>query len=954
MNQLTPQLESVAQEKLNLFSEKCNSLGLNNLLSDKHEIGYVFALSNFISSHLIKDPCILQEIISRNLIECNLNDCFSCDLDNIFSCISNEEQLLSGLRKYRNLMMICIAWQELTRRITIKESVNSLSMLADTIILHTRDWLYEKLIQRYGTPVGGISRKQQQLIIIAMGKLGGYELNFSSDIDLIFCYPENGDTEGGKKSVENQIFFTKLAQQLINALHQTTIDGQVYRIDMRLRPFGEDGTLVVNFASMEDYYQKHGRSWERYAMVKARVLGEQSEEVCELYSMLRPFVYRRYFDFSAIDSLRKMKSMIESEVRRRGLINNIKLGMGGIREVEFVTQVFQLIRGGREPELQIRNLPKALEQLEKEQIISKESKNLLLEGYLFLRSVENILQEINDQQTQTLPTSLVDQERLITALGFNDWDSFLEKLHIHLRQIHDEFKVVVQDQNGDEKLVDQSWNYIWNSNLSVEEIENVIHETTKIKYENLSNQIFNFKRDCIKKIIGPQGRETINLLMPRVLESVMSYDDPETLFERVAQLIKTVSTRTTYMQLLYENRNVLDQVLHLCNASEKIADQFCLYPILLDELIFPDNLYHITNDPHQLRSELQQYLLRIPNDDLEQQMEILRQFKQIQLLKISAADIVGQLTLMKVSDFLTELAEAIISEVTNIAWKEIIGKYGVPPYVEKNGGYGLVIVAYGKLGGIELAYGSDLDLVFLHCNCELDAVTVNGQRAISVRQFYIRLIQRIIHLFNIRTSSGILYDIDIRLRPDGDSGLLVSSLNSFETYQKNDAWTWEHQALVRARPIFGDSALIEEFCRIRKEVLQKEREPDKLKQDVIEMRQKMREHLAKVSDNVFDLKQGNGGMVDIEFIAQYLVLAHANRFPEILTKWSDNVRIIESCVECQLMSPEDASRLKQAYLNIRNKAHHCSLRGQERIVSSRDLEEERNFVIDFWNKIMNR
>ena len=247
-----------------------------------------------------------------------------------------------------------------------------------------------------------------------------------------------------------------------------------------------------------------------------------------------------------------------------------------------------------------------------------------------------------------------------------------------------------------------------------------------------------------------------------------------------------------------------------------------------------------------------------------------------------------------------------------------------------------------------------MDLVFLHCNCELDAVTVNGQRAISARQFYIRLIQRIIHLFNIRTSSGILYDIDIRLRPDGDSGLLVSSLNSFETYQKNDAWTWEHQALVRARPIFGDSALIEEFCRIRKEVLQKEREPDKLKQDVIEMRLKMREHLAKVSDNVFDLKQGNGGMVDIEFIAQYLVLAHANRFPEILTKWSDNVRIIESCVECQLMSPEDASRLKQAYLNIRNKAHHCSLRGQERIVSSRDLEEERNFVIDFWNKIMNR
>ena len=952
MNKLTPQLEEIAKEKKSQFCEKCQTRGIDVSKFDQNELGYVFALSDFISSNLIRDPGILQKIEERNLTDSCLKDCFSGDLDLIFSQIETEEQLLADLRQYRTLMMICIAWQELTGRIEIQDSVATLSLLAENIILRTRDWLYNRLIIRYGTPIGGISRKPQQLIVIAMGKLGGSELNFSSDIDLIFCYPENGDTVGGRKGVENQIFFTKLAQQLINALHMTTVDGQVYRIDMRLRPFGEDGSLVVNFTAMEDYYQKHGRSWERYAMVKARVLGEQTEDVAELYSMLRPFVYRRYFDFGAIDSLRKMKSMIETEVRRRGLINNIKLGMGGIREVEFVTQVFQLIRGGREPELQIRNLPLALERLEQEQIISSESKELLLKGYLFLRKVENILQEINDQQTQMLPESSVDQDRLVTVLGYKDWNSFLEVLHQHLQNIHGEFKVVVQDQDVDDNLVDQVWNYLWNSNLSVEEIAGILEESGGSSNPDFAAQILSFKRECMKKIVGPQGRETINLLMPRVLEAVMSYEEPEKLFERVSQLIKTISTRTTYMQLLYEKRNVLDQVLHLCNASEKIADQFCLYPILLDELIFPDSLYHITTDPHQLRSELRQSLLRVPGDDLEQQMEVLRQFKQIQLLKISAADIVGQLTLMKVSDFLTELAEAIIAEVTSIAWQEMVAKYGVPPYSEQNGGMGLVIVAYGKLGGIELAYGSDLDLVFLHYNCEPDETTVNGPKSISIRQFYIRLIQRIIHLFNIRTSSGILYEIDVRLRPDGDSGLLVSSLNAFESYQKNEAWTWEHQALVRARPIFGDQSLIDDFSRIRREVLQVKRDPDKLRHDVIEMRHKMREHLIKAGDNEFDLKQGNGGMVDIEFLAQYLVLSNAYKYPEILTRWSDNVRIIESCVDCQLISPEDACKLKQAYLNIRDKAHHRSLRGQERTVSNQHLGDERNFVIDFWNKTM--
>lgn len=953
MKQITKQLADIANEKIEEIKARYSDKYYEFIEKNREELQYVIALSDFVSSAFIRFPTVIESIASKDLITKDLKGIFKNDLDGLFEKILSEEQMMSDLRKYRNTMLVSIAWQELTGKIDILKSVALLSELADEIILHTYDWLYDKLVLRYGTPIGFQSNEPQQMLILAMGKLGGYELNFSSDIDLIFCYSESGTTINGRKEIDNQVFFTKLAQQLINALHQITADGQVYRIDMRLRPFGDDGALVVDFHAMEDYYQKHGRSWERYAMVKARVLGEQNKYALELYSMLRPFVYRRYFDFGAIDSLRKMKSMIETEVRRRGLLNNIKLGKGGIREVEFVTQVFQLIRGGREPELQIRHLPDALIKLSEEQIIDEESKNQLLEGYLFLRRVENVLQEIGDQQTQTLPENERDRERLITALNYPSWNEFETVLQGHMQIIHDEFKDVVQDQKVDEKLVDQVWSYLWNSDLSADEIKTLIIDSCGSDYGEFSSRILSFKKECMKKIIGPQGRETLNLLMPRVLEAVISYEDPEKLFERISLLIKTIITRTTYVQLLYENRNVLDQVLHLCNASEKIADQFCLYPILLDELLFPDNLYHITTDQHQLRFALRQFLLRVSVDDIEQQMEALRQFKQIQLLKISASDIVGQLPLMKVSDFLTELAEAILSEVTNIAWKELVEKYGMPPYVATNGGHGFVIIAYGKLGGIELAYGSDLDLVFLHYDCEIDEFTEGGPREIPVRQFYIRLLQRIIHLFNIRTSSGVLYDIDVRLRPDGDSGLLVSSLSSFEVYQKHDAWTWEHQALVRSRPIFGDERLIKQFNEIRRSVLTMQRDIGKLKLDVMEMRKKMREHLINSkSANDFDLKQSEGGMVDIEFIAQFFVLGYACQYPEELTKWSDNVRIIDSCVECQLISPEDASHLKQAYLNIRNIAHHCSLRGQSRTVSDSSLDEERRFVMQFWNKVI--
>ncbi len=949
---LPDELNSLGTERATSLLEKIPNFHL--LQEDLNDLCTVLALSDFVNDQLQRHPEWLKEIFEQHILDSDVKVNLTEQLQNVLENVADEDCLKSVLRKFRNKMMVILAWQDLSKRVDIARSVKDLSVLAENLIIETYRWIYNRLVLTYGKPVGDYSGKQQEMLIIGMGKLGGSELNFSSDIDLIFCYPERGETVGGRKSIDNQNFFTKVGQQLIAALHQITADGQVYRVDMRLRPFGDDGSLVVSFAAMEEYYIQHGRSWERYAMVKARVLGEYSQEsILDLKNTLRPFVFRRYFDFGAIDSLRKMKAMIEAEVRRRGLKNNIKLGEGGIREVEFVTQVFQLMRGGREPELQKKNLSEALHALASSEVVSKDCCESLLSCYYFLRKVENILQEIGDKQTQELPDNELDQMRIACAMEFASWEDFLVALKDKMKRIHEEFKEVVQDKENEDSDIPDVWLDIWRANLEVSVVTPLLETYVGTNSEEYAKLIVNFRGEILKKAAGPQGRETLNLLMPKVLNLIASYDNPLMLFDRVSTIIRSIITRTTYLQLLYENTAVLDQVINLCNSSEKIADQFRDYPILMDELIYPENLYQISTDAHKLRSELRQHLLRVESDDIEQLMEALRQFKQIQLLKISASDIVGRLTLMRVSDFLTELAEAIVAEVINIAWKEMVVKYGTPLYAEQLQNHGLLVAAFGKLGGIELGYGSDLDLVFLHYACADDDMT-NGERSIPVKIFYVKLVQRIIHLFNIRTSSGILYDIDLRLRPEGDSGVLVSSITSFERYEKESAWTWEHQALVRSRPIYGNEELVKEFNRIRKEVLSTKRDIKKLQEEVVNMRDKMRKHLIRAQDRQFDLKQSPGGMVDIEFLAQYYVLAYSVDYPDILAKWSDNVRIFDSCVECGLLAPEPASKLKQAYLNIRNLAHRCTLRGLHRIVPESELSLERNDVMNLWNNVFGK
>ncbi|MBN6063919.1 bifunctional [glutamate--ammonia ligase]-adenylyl-L-tyrosine phosphorylase/[glutamate--ammonia-ligase] adenylyltransferase [Aggregatibacter actinomycetemcomitans] len=965
-------LNSLAEVLIQSFPEQFDSALFAQIRQQKDDpashigqIAVAVAMSDFVVEVWQKQPHFLAKCWQNPP---HFNDCnhYAERLNAVLRKVQTEEEFYRALRQFRAREMVKLSFCQSLNLATVEQIFIRLSQLAESLIIGARDWLYVRACEEMGTPTDA-QGNAQQLYILGMGKLGGFELNFSSDIDLIFTYPSQGETVGAHRSMDNAKFFTRLGQRLINALDQYTADGFVYRTDMRLRPFGDSGALVLSFNAMEQYYQDQGRDWERYAMIKGRILGAQATDpnVVVLQNLLRPFVYRRYIDFSVIQALRDMKQKIEREVRRRNLTDNIKLGAGGIREVEFIVQVFQLIRGGREVALQQHELLNLLPELTKLHLISGEQETQLRHAYLFLRRAENVLQAIKDQQTQQLPDNELDRQRLIFACAeftqwnaqresvgirypIHDWAGFLTVLHDHQRKVRSVFQSLIGDEQ-EENPSENEWEDFLETDFDEQELLGILQQNgvPEAEQDAVLDRLLQFRNELPRYAIGVRGRVVLNRLMPNVLQQVLHTPHCHILLPRILTIIEKILTRTTYLELLAENPQALTQLIELCAQSKFIAEQVARHPILLDELLDQKSL---RNPPHftEYASELQQYLLRLPQDDEEQFIDGLRQFKHAALLRIAASDILGVLPVMKVSDHLTYLAEAIIGAVVNLAWQQIAVRFGVPEHLaeeQKN----FLVVGYGKLGGIELGYNSDLDLVFLY-DPATNSQTVGGKKVIDSNQFYLRLAQKIVSIFSMNTSAGILYDVDMRLRPSGDAGLLGCSFAAFENYQLNEAWTWEKQALVRSRAVFGEPKLREEFDAIRRNVLAAPRDPEKLKQDVCEMREKMYQHLAQQSENQFNIKTDPGGITDIEFIAQYLVLAHSPQQPA-LTRWSDNVRIFDIMAEHSVISETDGERLKQCYVDLRNRIHHLNLVGLPSVVDASEFHAERTFVRETWARL---
>jgi glutamate-ammonia-ligase adenylyltransferase len=903
----------------------------------------VWASSEFIVTSCTRKPELLPNLItSGDLTRSYSSDYYSTQLKQLE--IADEAALMTVLRQFRRCEMVRIAWRDLAGWSELSETLTELSWLANACIQTALDFLYQQACEKRGTPLLA-DGSPQQIIVLGMGKLGAFELNYSSDIDLIFAYPEDG-VLNDRKATSYGEFFTKLCQSLVRVLDDITVDGFVFRTDIRLRPYGDSGAVIMTFDGMEHYYLTQAREWERYAMIKARQVAGDFTTGKQLMAMLSAFVYRRYLDYGAFEELRSLKAQITQELRRKDRMENVKLGPGGIREVEFIGQAFQLIRGGTEKQLQTRGIMDVLQLLGELELMNPQDVQTLQQGYCFLRRVENHIQQYQDKQTHDLPTSKTIQAILAYSLDYADWHSFKMELDAVRGKVHALFELVFSLSKQEQ--VNTLGQKIW---LGVADEVELLEHLSDYGFHHPQASLAalqQFKIAPSIRRLSSKGAGVLNRLMPQLISALQKVSNPDETLNRLLDLFAAVAGRTVYLSLLEENPQALAQLIKLSAASAWICDYLAHHPILFDELLDPRSLYEPLKKS-DLNTQLVALLAPIEVQDLERLMIVLRQFKQQQVLRVAAADIMGVIPLMVVSDYLTYIAESIVEQVLNRAWLMLADKHGYPPECQgKPQGFG--VLGFGKLGGIELGYGSDLDMVFL-VDCPDGNALTDGDKPISAAQFYGRLGLKVRHILDTKLLSGVLYEVDMRLRPSGDSGLLVTPISSYEDYLTTQAWTWEHQALVRARFIAGDNRLKNQYEAIRHRVLSLPRDKDTLKIEVREMREKMRTALATKESNKFDLKQSKGGITDIEFMVQFGILANAFYHPA-LTTYTDNVRLLEGLQAHGIIKQHTADTLKAAYCAYRDIGHKQVLQGDTAVIDEAEVADLRTQVEQIWQTII--
>lgn len=911
----------------------------------------VWACSDFVANACTRTPGLLRELVdSQALFTRAQDDWIAQDIETQVRGDS-EAELMESLRRFRKRHMVRIAWRDIAGWADLDETLHDLSILADVCIEFAYRRTYAALLARYGTPRSAENGSAQPLLILAMGKLGGRELNFSSDIDLILFYPEEGETDGAR-AVDNAEFFLRLGQKIVQLLATPTVAGFVYRVDLRLRPFGDSGRVALSFAAFEHYLQQHGRDWERYAYVKARAL-TATEHYPALYdNVLRPFVYRRYLDFGVFESLREMKAMIAREVERRELKDNIKLGPGGIREIEFIVQAFQLIRGGGDRRLQSRELRAVLPLLVGQRLLRQEVVADLDAAYRFLRVVENRLQQWNDEQTHQLPEDEAARARLAYAMDLASWDELEAQLNLHRDRVARHFAQSMFGPGADSADANGKSAVPFAIDAAPQERERALQALGFDETAAIGEQIERLRASAYYKRLDETGHRRLRELLSRLLPLIARCAAPPVVLDRVFTILDRIGGRTVYLSLLNENAAALQRLVELCARSQFLADQIAAQPLLLDELI-DEHLIVVPPTREQFAHDLAARRAAMQGEDPERQVEILRQLQSAATFRVAVADLIAGLPLMKVSDRLTDIAELLVQEALALAWAQISARHGVPRYVDADGKErvaSMIVVAYGKLGGLELGYGSDLDLVFLH-DASGESQRTDGVQPVENTVFFQRLGQRLVHLLTVHTSAGRLYEVDTRLRPGGNRGLLVQSLAGFREYEFQDAWTWEHQSLLRARAVAGDADLCAQFESARIEVLRNAVRRDDLKHDVRKMRERMRDNLSKARPGQFDLKQDPGGVADLEFLVQFWMLKWADRYPEIVT-FSDNIRQLESLASGNLVPQSRVDFLVDTYRKYRRRLHRLSLDGGKNVVSDEEFVAERRGVVEVWEEVM--
>ncbi len=833
----------------------------------------------------------------------------------------NEEELARQLRLLRRYVMAQIIVRDINRISDLAEVTRTITLFADFAVNTALGFAYAYYQDMYGTPIGRYTREAQHLSVVAMGKAGGYELNVSSDIDLIFVYPEAGDTSG-KRERGNQEFFTKTGQKLIALLNDITADGQVFRVDMRLRPDGDSGALVLSETALEQYLIQQGREWERYAWCKGRVVTPYPNGIA---SVVRPFVFRKYLDFNAYEAMRALHRQIRSEVGRKGMADNVKLGAGGIREVEFIAQIFQMIRGGRIRSLQLKGTQETLHELARLGILEHRTADTLLAAYRFLRDVEHRLQYWDDQQTQTLPQNPEQQQLLAESMGFADYAAFSDGLNRHRSQVNAIFNEILAEPEETPQQKAESWQWVWQENGDEETLRSRLAEHG-FEADTVAERLAQLRHSHKYRHLSAHAQPRFDAVMPPLAEAAAAQPNPTATLLRLLDFLETVSRRSAYLAFLNEHPQALRQLAGIMSQSSWVAAYLCKYPILLDELLSAQ-LMETEHDWPALAAELSDGLANA-GGDTEAQMDILRHFQHTQVFRLAVQDLAGLWTVEALSDQLSALADTILAAALPAVWADTPKTHTGTPNI--------AVIGYGKLGGKELGYSSDLDLVYLYDDPHPDAPDIYG-----------RFVRRLTNWLSAATGAGTLYDVDLRLRPNGDAGFLAHSTAAFEKYQRESAWTWEHQSLTRARFICGSNAIGIFFDRVRQQVLTQPRDAAELAREIIAMREKMFPTHPPADS---DVKYARGGVVDVEFIVQYLILAHSHQHPELLDNYG-NIALLNIAADCGLIDKTLAEQSRTAYRFYRQQQHNTKLRDADKINLTPELLNHYQSVRNLWRQV---
>jgi glutamate-ammonia-ligase adenylyltransferase len=959
---VTPQLAEYCEQQLTRVRES-GALGIFEAAAPdlRDALPRVLAASDFVCNGLARDLELAKWLVDDGALDRPLAP---GEMAQRLAAVTAEPDLagyMAALRRQREREMVRIAWRDLAGWSTLGETLAETSAFADAAIQAAVEYASLDLVRTYGEPLN-TAGERQDFIVLGMGKLGGGELNFSSDIDLIFLFPDKGTTAGAR-CIDNEDYFTRLGRLVIRLLGERTAEGIVFRVDMRLRPFGDSGPLAASALFLDSYLQTHGRDWERYAWIKARAITGATAYKAIQAESVRPFVYRRYLDFGVFESLREMKALIEKEVARRDLAEHVKLGPGGIREIEFVVQAFQLIRGGQDRRMQTQSLLAVLPQLAGGKLLPSRVAQELESAYVFLRRLENRIQMLADAQSHTVPADALTRERMALAMGFEDWNACDAEFDLHRERVTRAFQEVMFARNEASQTEMPGVNGVldaWVRGAEGPQLVSALASRGFTDAEQAAALLTEFRGGGSLRRLDAPGRTRLDVLMPRLLAAIV---DQKTdlqsshldVLRRILRVLEAIGSRSAYFALLNENAHVRRRLVELAARGEFLAAQIASHPLLLDELL-DESAGAMPTPRAELEAEVGARLAHIAEDEPERQVEVLRQFQRAAIFRVAMADLSGSIPLMRVSDYLTIIAEIIVEQAIRLAWTQMTAQFGVPQTLRRDGPgrrpVNICAVGYGKLGGNELGYSSDLDLVFLH-DAGPEPAETDAAKPVDNQVFFIRFAQRAIHLLTMHSAAGRLYEVDVRLRPSGKGGMLITRVGAFAEYQEKEAWTWEHQALLHARAVAGDAHLRAEFERVRVDILRRCVRRDSLRTEVRDMRLRMRRELskAKAGWGRFDIKQDAGGTADIEFLAQYWALLHAGSHPPVVM-FADTIRQLESVASADLVPQATVDVLTQAYRKYRERAHHLSLEKAEAVVPVEEFADQRAAVTAIWDATM--